>query len=263
MMDDIPEALRESPVPSSPPTSVSRAWAIPGWVGLVAIALGLGGVLAWQTQRSIGMAAQPSVILAARPSFRDGLTALGLSFWSDETLLGHHPYEEAPPETLVSVVADGSVQMRQPAAQKLIEMLAAARAEGITLAPLSGFRSIEYQQDLFFGIQTQKGQRVRERATVSAPPGYSEHHTGYAVDLGDANHPETHLEQSFAQTDGFRWLEQNAARYSFELSFDGESSSSVSYEPWHWRFVGDRNSLEIFYGSKLPTPGTGEPDAGE
>ncbi|MEM7758056.1 MAG: D-alanyl-D-alanine carboxypeptidase family protein, partial [Cyanobacteria bacterium P01_A01_bin.40] len=76
---------------------------------------------------------------------------------------------------------------------------------------------------------------------------YSEHHTGYAVDIGDGNAPATHLETDFANTAAFRWLEQNALKYSFELSFPPDNKQGVSYEPWHWRFVGDRDSLETFY----------------
>ncbi|MEM1310980.1 MAG: D-alanyl-D-alanine carboxypeptidase family protein, partial [Cyanobacteria bacterium P01_H01_bin.153] len=43
------------------------------------------------------------------------------------------------------------------------------------------------------------------------------------------------------------WLETNAARYSFELSFPEGNAQGVQYEPWHWRYVGDPDSLETFY----------------
>jgi len=42
-------------------------------------------------------------------------------------------------------------------------------------------------------------------------------------------------------------LEENAARYNFELSFPEENVQGISYEPWHWRYVGNQESLEIFY----------------
>lgn len=82
------------------------------------------------------------------------------------------------------------------------------------------------------------------------PPGFSEHHTGYAVDIGDGNAPHTHLEETFADTAAYRWLTAYAARFGFELSFPPNNPQGVMYEPWHWRFVGDSHSLETFYGSR-------------
>jgi D-alanyl-D-alanine carboxypeptidase len=125
-------------------------------------------------------------------------------------------------------------------------MQAEARQEGILLVPLSGFRSLAQQEKLFFGVKAQRGQRTTERAEVSAPPGYSEHHTGYAIDIGDGKAPTTHVEERFAETEAFAWLEENAARYNFELSFP-KDNQQISYEPWHWRYVGNQESLEIFY----------------
>ncbi|MEL6927314.1 MAG: M15 family metallopeptidase [Cyanobacteria bacterium J06600_6] len=162
-------------------------------------------------------------------------------------LLGHLPYDVAAENELVAVTADGRLKMQAAAAEKLKQMQAAAKADGIDLAIISAFRDLETQDQLFFGIKEQRVQDAAKRAEVSAPPGYSEHHTGYAVDIGDSNAPATHLETSFADTAAFRWLEQNALKYSFELSFPVDNEYGVSYEPWHWRFVGDRDSLETFY----------------
>ena len=72
-----------------------------------------------------------------------------------------------------------------------------------------------------------------------APPGYSEHHTGLALDIGDLDHPETDVEVSFEETPAFEWLKNNADRFGFELSFPVGNPQGVSYEPWHWRFVGE------------------------
>ena len=162
-------------------------------------------------------------------------------------LLGHLPYDVAPESELVPVTADGRLKMRPAAAEKFKQMQAAAKSDGINLAAISGFRDSETQEYLFFGIKEQRVQDAAQRAEVSAPPGYSEHHTGYAIDIGDGNAPATHLETSFGDTAAFRWLEQNALKYSFELSFPPDNKQGVSYEPWHWRFVGDRDSLETFY----------------
>ena len=162
-------------------------------------------------------------------------------------LLGHLPYDVAADEELAALTADGRLRMKTAAAEKLKQMQSAAKADGIDLTIISAFRDLETQDKLFFSVKEQRVQDAAKRAEVSAPPGYSEHHTGYAVDIGDGAAPATDLEITFADTAAFLWLEQNALKYSFELSFPADNKQGVSYEPWHWRFVGDRDSLETFY----------------
>ncbi|MBW4517241.1 MAG: D-alanyl-D-alanine carboxypeptidase family protein [Timaviella obliquedivisa GSE-PSE-MK23-08B] len=167
---------------------------------------------------------------------------------SPDQVLGHYRYAEVPLSDLEPVAND--IKMHKAAAPKFLAMVDAAQAEGVSLTILSGFRSVEEQTHLFFDVKAERGQNTDTRADVSAPPGYSEHHTGYSADIGDANEPGTHLSQSFEQTAAFKWLQQNAAYYSFELSFAKGNPEKVSYEPWHWRYVGDRKSLEIFYRTR-------------
>jgi D-alanyl-D-alanine carboxypeptidase len=162
-------------------------------------------------------------------------------------VLGHLPYKEAPSGALTSITADGRIRLQKAAAQKYRQMQAAARRDGVSLVPLSGFRSVKEQEYLFFGVKAKRNQEAKKRAEVSAPPGYSEHHTGYAIDLGDGRAPATNLSQTFEGTAAFRWLKNHAAKYSFELSFPANNPQGVNYEPWHWRYVGDTQSLETFY----------------
>ncbi|MFN3362233.1 MAG: D-alanyl-D-alanine carboxypeptidase family protein, partial [Pseudanabaenaceae cyanobacterium] len=167
-----------------------------------------------------------------------------------DTLFGHYAYEEAPASDLVTiaVAADSyALKLRTAAAQSFTRMQRDARADGINLVPLSGYRSKAEQEHLFFTIGQERNQTPAERAKVSAPPGYSEHHTGYAIDIGDGDNPSTDLAETFAQTAAYAWLRQNAARYGFELSFPPNNPQGVMYEPWHWRFVGDTDSLKTFY----------------
>ena len=125
-------------------------------------------------------------------------------------------------------------------------MADAAWSVNIDLVPLSGFRTLADQKYLFFEVKAKRGEETSQRAEVSAPPGYSEHHTGYAIDIGDARMPESHLKVSFEKTIGFQWLKENASNYGFELSFPKDNPQGISYEPWHWRFVGDNHSLKTF-----------------
>lgn len=167
-----------------------------------------------------------------------------------EHILGHLPYEEAKPSELTAITSDGRLKLRTAAAEKFIQMQNAARQNGINLVPLSGYRSIKEQEYLFFEIQRQRSQVPTQRAEVSAPPRHSEHHTGYAIDIGDGKVPSTHLSPNFDKTAAYKWLQKNAAKYSFELSFTPDNLQGISYEPWHWRFVGDTHSLETFYKAK-------------
>lgn len=169
---------------------------------------------------------------------------------NQQELLGHLKYEEAPQSELKAISSDGNFKLRESAADKFLAMEEAARKDGVNLTLISAFRTVEEQNQLFFKVKEQRGQVVTKRAEVSAPPGYSEHHTGYAVDLGDGDAPATNLNQDFENTEAFQWLEKNASSYSFELSFPKGNAQGVNYEPWHWRFVGDRHSLETFYQAK-------------
>jgi len=166
------------------------------------------------------------------------------------TLFGHYPYKEAPLNQLraISRASDGyEIKLREAAAKSYFSMEAAAKADGIDFVVISGFRTIAEQQQLFFEISKQRNQTPAQRAKVSAPPGHSEHHTGYAMDIGDAAVPSANLSTSFEKTAAFQWLQNNAAKYGFELSFPPNNSQGVMYEPWHWRFVGDDDSLATFY----------------
>jgi D-alanyl-D-alanine carboxypeptidase len=111
---------------------------------------------------------------------------------------------------------------------------------------LSAFRSKDVQQQLFFAVKAQRNQTSLDRAKVSAPPGFSEHSTGYAVDLGDSRLPQTNLSYDFMQTKAYRWLVNNAARYQFVLSFPQGNPQGVSFEPWHWRYEGSTDALRVF-----------------
>jgi len=172
-----------------------------------------------------------------------------------ENILGHLPYEEASLNELKAITIDGGIKLRHKAADKFLQMQRDAKAQGVILTPISGFRSIKNQEYLFFQVKEQRKQATTKRAEVSAPPGYSEHHTGYAIDIGDGNAPATNLSTNFEKTSAYQWLSRNAAKYSFEISFTPDNLQGISYEPWHWRFVGDTHSLETFYKARqLNTP---------
>ena len=237
-LEDIPEALRDiptSPSPAPPRTKLIMA----GVIGLGIILLGI----VWG-MRPFSAPPEP-VSSNVTPTPSPSPTPEEI-----ENILGHLPYSEASPDQLKSITNDGGIKLRKKAAESFLKMQRDARANGIILNPISGFRTIAQQEYLFFEVKRQRNQETRKRAEVSAPPNYSEHHTGYAVDIGDGKVPATNLSDSFEKTTAFRWLENNAAKYSFELSFPPNNTQGISYEPWHWRYVGDPHSLETFYKAR-------------
>lgn len=166
---------------------------------------------------------------------------------SADKLLNHRRYEVVNPDTLVPLNPNSIIRLKPDAQATILKMIAKAKAEGVQLGIISGFRTLEDQNYLYFDLKAERGESAKTRAEVSAPPGYSEHHTGYAVDFIDESKPETHLEESFETTAAFKWLEQNAAFFNFEMSFPKGNEANVGYEPWHWRYVGNQESLELFY----------------
>jgi D-alanyl-D-alanine carboxypeptidase len=115
-------------------------------------------------------------------------------------------------------------------------MAESAKGAGIELFIVSAFRSVERQAEIF-RRKIASGSSVSDILTVSAPPGYSEHHTGMAVDVGVAGDSQL-LEKSFENTDAFAWLASNASAYGFRLSYPEGNSAGYTYEPWHWCYKG-------------------------
>jgi zinc D-Ala-D-Ala carboxypeptidase len=248
--DDIPEARREVLI-GKKTEAPQRRWV---WLSLLALlCLVAGGGLAWFLSHTDATANAEPDTATVEPASASLLPAASTPATTpstpsaDGTLLGHHQFVVANPAQLVPLTQNTSIKLKPTAAQKLNAMIRQAQADGVQIKVISGYRSLEDQQFLFFDVQAERAETPTKRAEVSAPPGYSEHHTGYAVDLGDINNPASDVEVSFEQTKAFAWLKANAARYGFEMSFPKDNDQGVSYEPWHWRFVGDQDSLETFY----------------
>ena len=161
----------------------------------------------------------------------------------DHRILGHLPYNEIPNEKLVLI--EPNVEVHIDMRDSLLKMREEAKKEGIYLVFLSGYRSINLQNDIFYSLKSIRNQEAAERARVSAPPGYSEHSTGFAIDIGDATQRETDFETEFENTEAFRWLIKNAAKFHFKLSFN-KNNKYIDYEPWHWRYEGSIEALKVF-----------------
>lgn len=115
-------------------------------------------------------------------------------------------------------------------------MRARAASDGISLLLVSGFRSVRYQADLI-RRKLDGGRSLEDILRVNAAPGYSEHHTGRALDIATPGSPP--LETSFEETAAFKWLSQSADEFGFVLSYPRGAACAISYEPWHWCYQGD------------------------
>lgn len=141
-------------------------------------------------------------------------------------------FEEATDLVDVGPNLVGRMQRLTPGtAAKWMEMVSAAAADGVTLLIVSGFRGVDYQARLI-RKKIDAGQSLSDILMVSAAPGFSEHHTGRAVDI--ASPGSRPLTEEFEYSDAFRWLSKNAARHGFSMSYPRENRYGFVYEPWHW-----------------------------
>ncbi|MEO1590643.1 MAG: M15 family metallopeptidase [Cyanobacteria bacterium J06632_22] len=173
--------------------------------------------------------------------------------------LGHYAYAEIHPVQLMTVGSYTTTngvqrfeQLEKATGKALMTMLDAARQDGVWIVPISGFRDQEEQGRLFDFTRERSGS-LRRAARSVAPPGYSEHHSGYAVDLGDGLARAKDVSRYFEDTDAFQWLTQRASEFGFELSFPEGNDQGVIYEPWHWRYVGSLGAATTF-GKAEPQP---------
>ena len=142
--------------------------------------------------------------------------------------------------------------LQTPACDAFLEMQKAAAADGVTVWMQSGYRSVKYQTGLYERKTKYYTDRGYDTATakemaaaVVNPPGYSEHNCGLAADLNSPEH--TGLDEGFENTTAFRWLCEHAADYGFILRYPkgAEDKTEITYEPWHWRYVGRENAAKI------------------
>ncbi|MGR1217453.1 M15 family metallopeptidase [Metapseudomonas otitidis] len=141
-----------------------------------------------------------------------------------------------PPDELMEIKgkeAGRCYLLDSNAAQAWLDMQEAANKAGVQLYAISTYRSISYQADII-KRKLKLGQEMKDILKVSAPPGYSEHHSGRAIDIGTPGY--TDLEVEFELSGAFKWLSRHASDFNFTLSFPRNNVHGYSYEPWHWLF---------------------------
>ena len=210
-------------MPEPCPVSVTRRWAIQVAIGLCALASALGNTLAHAAPADLP------------PAMADG------------RMLGHLPYIEAARGDLLLAPPGFAIGLpclvHRDAAPDLTRMLAAAAltsSVGKTLRGVSCFRTVAHQRAVFCrNLRPGLCRDPAARARFVGPPGYSEHASGYAIDFGTRPSPGCgDVDACIATTAAGRWLLAHAPEYGFELSFPSGNAQGVTWEPWHWRWVG-------------------------
>jgi zinc D-Ala-D-Ala carboxypeptidase len=142
------------------------------------------------------------------------------------------------PDCQVLVETESDVFGRQPfmdeaALSAWQTMQEKAREQGIELQIISAYRSAHYQKELL-EKKLASGQSIEDILKVNAAPGYSEHHSGCAIDITTPGFEP--LEEIFENSPAYQWLCSNAGIFGFSLSFPRKNSAGMAFEPWHWKY---------------------------
>jgi zinc D-Ala-D-Ala carboxypeptidase len=120
--------------------------------------------------------------------------------------------------------------------QAWLRMQVKAKRDDVMLEAISGFRSHHYQMGIF-QRKMARGLMLNDILNVNAAPGFSEHHSGCAIDISAIGEPAA--EKSFEQSPAFAWLNKFAGDFGFRLSYPHNNIHGISYEPWHWYYQGN------------------------
>jgi D-alanyl-D-alanine carboxypeptidase len=149
------------------------------------------------------------------------------------------------------------MKLRAEAAKSLEKLFAAAKHNGTPLRLSSAYRSYVYQVSLYSGYVAKEGQGAAD--AESARPGYSEHQTGLAVDVGNVD-GACEVERCFGDSPAGQWVAANAYKYGYIVRYPNGLTdvTGYEYEPWHLRYVGvdlaaemhkmGTQTLEQFFG---------------
>lgn len=237
-----------------------------GLILLIAAALGGGAGLAYamltpKKMPGVDIALLPHLAASASPLLCNGELAPETAVTGGR-LFGHFPYSEPEANAMVAPPSDfrsGNCQLihRDMAASLSAMIAAATKADpevGRGLVGVSCYRSLERQRALFCNPAKLRARGLAGQARWIAPPGFSEHATGLTIDFGARSLPQCHAEPCFKNTRTSAWLAKNADRFGFELSFPENNKQGVSYESWHYRWIGSEMAKKIFAPARSAFP---------
>ena len=160
----------------------------------------------------------------------------------------HFKYSDCDEKDLEQV--DEVIRVHKKCKKAFEKMQQAAKADKIRIKIVSGYRSSKYQIEIFKRKFIDKDnpteKELRQRLKFSAPSGFSEHHTGLAIDINSNS-------QNFEKSRAYKWLIENAYKFGFEMSFPKKNTQNLGFEPWHWRYIGDEESKKLFKQAQIFT----------
>lgn len=141
---------------------------------------------------------------------------------------------------------EAAMRLREEASEALEELVAAGDAEDMHLGLVSGYRSFDYQVQIYASRHAEVGTEETDR--YMSRPGYSEHQTGLAADVISIANPNCMLGECFADTPEGEWVAENAHEFGFLIRYleDMEHITGYPYEPWHLRYVGEETAAEVY-----------------
>lgn len=183
------------------------------------------------------------------PTFsKEEISIPNCEYSSEAAIVGiyHFQFPEVSNSDLVNIEG---YKVHKMVSKPLQQMIKDARSQGVDLKIASAFRSIKYQSTII-ERKKNKGQSSKQIYFVSAAPGFSEHHTGLAIDFYPIN-------SSFKHSKTYQWLLENAGKYGFVQTFTEANSSvtGVSVESWHWKYIGSEQAKRLLSNGecyKLP-----------
>ncbi|MFC4905080.1 M15 family metallopeptidase [Kocuria oceani] len=150
-------------------------------------------------------------------------------------------------------------RMRSDAAEAYKKMVRAAKADGVNIVTVSGYRSYDTQASLYGSYVQQYGQETAD--IIAARPGHSEHQTGLAMDVGNAS-GACALQDCFEDTPVGAWVAAHAWKYGFIIRYPKgeEGVTGYTYEPWHIRYVGPKLAEEMRLAARKSAEAQTQPD---
>lgn len=117
-----------------------------------------------------------------------------------------------------------------------------AKEEGYQFIVNTSYRSFSTQEEMYENTKALQGQRMAD--SLVARPGHSDHQTGLAIDIYELNYQSS---QNFQDSPAYTWLCENAYKFGFIERYpkDKENITGFTYEPWHWRYVGEEIAKKI------------------
>ncbi|MBK1858018.1 M15 family metallopeptidase, partial [Cerasicoccus arenae] len=153
-------------------------------------------------------------------------------------------------QNLTSIIDEEEEFLLHPhAADSWLRLKAKAISEGINLRIVSAFRSVARQEEII-ERKRRKGISDTEIFRVSAPAGFSEHHSGRAIDITTDGYPP--LGEKFETSEAFHWLQEHAVEFGFILSYPRNNQFGIAYEPWHWLHKTKHNQSDVSIPLRAP-----------